>query len=109
MITLAPASPLLGVIELTTGAATTVNTGPVVFCALIDTDTGPVVTPEGTFTTIMVSITDTTVATVPLKATISLEASVPKPTPWILSVVPAPPETGVIKVMAWGVKTGPVA
>jgi len=84
----------------------TVNVGLFVLdSAPTVTTTGPVVTPGGTITTMLVALQLVTHPAVPLNVTVLAPCDVPKFVPVIVTAVYAPPELGEIEVMLGGTVT----
>src|SRR5216683_2149865 len=97
-MTCVPAGPLVGDIDVITGAvgaAWTVNgSGLLADPADVDTVTVPLVAPPGTVTTRLLTEADTTAALVPLNLTVSPLAAGLNPAPVIVTCVPAGPASG---------------
>ena|SRR5438309_8918939 len=90
------------------GGAVTVKIFSPLLCMLFTvTMTGPVVAPDGTFTTIWVSLQVLALAAVtPLNFTVLGPSVAPKPDPVIVTVVPTDPDVGEIDVISGPQMTG---
>lgn len=77
------------------------NTGPTVRSPLIDTDTGPVLTPACKVAVIDVLLALFTDAATPLTATTFCAVTVLNPVPVMVTTVPGPPVSGLIAEIAW--------
>ena len=97
-VTLAPATPTVGVKDAIVGAPVTAPT--VNALALVAEPPGamrwmvPVVAPAGTVATSCVAVADETVAAVPVKVTASWLVVVEKPVPAMVTVAPTAPPLG---------------
>ena len=87
------------------GGTVTVKFMPLLKSPPTITTTSPVVTPEGTLTTMLVALQFVGVATVPLNVTALAPIVVPKFAPLIVTVVPAEPDGGRTPVTSGGVST----
>jgi hypothetical protein len=85
----------------------TVNVTALLATPLTVTTTGPVVAPDGTFTTICVSLQLVAVAAVtPLNLTVLAPSVAPKPDPLMVTDEPIEPEGGEIVVISGPQITG---
>jgi hypothetical protein len=90
-VTNAPIGPDIGDRLVMQGAATTVNTFPLLFTPLAYTTTLPVVAPDGTVTAMLVAVQVVTLAVTPLNLTVPLSWDEPKFVPLTVTAAPTVP------------------
>ena len=98
MVTAVPEVPVTTLNFVIVGAGTTMNdVGEVPLPPIVETTTGPVITPAGTTqVSVIVSIMFTFVACIPANVTVVPPTTVRKFVPVIVTTVPAAPPTGAM-------------